>query len=100
MKLLDGKSIVLGIGIGIILTALISMIFLMGVKPEKLGENEIKQLAKQYGMVDADNYFYNGNQLKPEDMISESDPPEIISDKIFKAGLIKDKETFLNKLKN
>ena len=57
MKLFDGKSIILGIGIGIIFTALVSMIYFMGVKPDKLSEEEIKQMAKQYGMVEAESYF-------------------------------------------
>jgi hypothetical protein len=48
------KSIILGVGIGTVITAITSMVYLAGVDPSKsLSKDEIIQLAKQYGMVES-----------------------------------------------
>lgn len=44
------KSIFLGIGMGIVLTAIISIIYLAGSMPV-MSKEEIVERAKQYGMV-------------------------------------------------
>ncbi|MCX7922405.1 MAG: endolytic transglycosylase MltG [Clostridia bacterium] len=46
------KSIVLGVGIGIILTSIISMIYLAGATPQ-MSKDEIIAKAKEYGMVNS-----------------------------------------------
>jgi len=46
------KSILLGIGIGIILTAIIGLIYSMGELPPELSKAVIIEKAKQYGMVE------------------------------------------------
>ena len=46
------KSIILGIGIGIILTAIIGLIYSMGNVPNEPSKEEIIAKAKQYGMVE------------------------------------------------
>ncbi|WP_051411167.1 hypothetical protein [Acetivibrio clariflavus] len=43
------KSILLGIGMGIVLTAIISIIYLAGNQPT-MGREEIIEKARQYGM--------------------------------------------------
>jgi hypothetical protein len=49
------KSIILGIGIGIVMTSIISIIYFAGVVPEKLSKEEIIQLAEKYGMVKSES---------------------------------------------
>lgn len=51
MKNFNIKSIILGIGIGTILTSIISMIYLAGLTP-KMSKEEIISKAKEYGMVE------------------------------------------------
>ena len=47
------QSILLGIGIGVVLTSIISMIYIAGVGPEmKMSKQEIIDQAKKYGMVE------------------------------------------------
>jgi len=62
MKHFHIKSILLGIGIGIILTSIMSLIYLAGAQPEaKLSDEEIIEKAKALGMVEADSIFGNRN---------------------------------------
>lgn len=51
MKLIDGKSVLLGMGMGIIITAIIAMIFFAGVEP-KSSDADIIGRARKLGMVD------------------------------------------------
>ena len=51
MKLIDGKSVLLGLGVGIILTSLLGTIFFIGYKPQ-LNDAEIIALSQKLGMVD------------------------------------------------
>lgn len=51
MKLIEGKSVILGMGMGIIITAIMAMIFFAGVEP-KLSDADIIQRARELGMVD------------------------------------------------
>lgn len=51
MKLIDGKSVILGLGIGIIITSLLGMIFFAGTEPQ-LTDAEIIQRSRKLGMVD------------------------------------------------
>ena len=52
-----------------IFTSIICMIYLMGIKPEKLSEAEIKKLAKQYGMVEGNSIY---SEQKASNKSSES----------------------------
>lgn len=51
VKLIDGKSVLLGMGIGIILTSLLGVIFFAGYSPQ-LTDAEIIRLSQKLGMVD------------------------------------------------
>ncbi len=51
MSKLHGKSVLLGMGIGTILTALLGLIFFLGYQPE-MDETKVKELARKYGMVE------------------------------------------------
>jgi cell division protein YceG involved in septum cleavage len=51
MNKLHGKSVLLGMGIGTILTALLGLIFFLGYQPE-MDEAKVKALARKYGMVE------------------------------------------------
>lgn len=52
MSLFNAKSVLLGIGIGIIITATVSMIYIAGRDPMKdLTEQQIISQAQKYGMV-------------------------------------------------
>jgi len=51
MSKLHGKSVLLGMGIGTILTALLGFIFFLGYQPE-MNESKVKELARKYGMVE------------------------------------------------
>lgn len=54
------KSILLGIGIGIIVTATASMIYLAGRDPmENLTEEQIIKQAEKYGMVKQEIFIEN-----------------------------------------
>lgn len=51
------KSILLGIGIGIIITSIISMIYLAGVNPESnISKETVMEMAKKYGMVESTEF--------------------------------------------
>ncbi len=52
MRSFNIKSLFLGIGIGMVFTSIISMIFFFAFSTMDLSEEEIKQLARQYGMVE------------------------------------------------
>lgn len=54
MKNFHIKSIILGVGIGMVLTAIISIIFLAGIDMSKtLSKDQVIKLAKEYGMVES-----------------------------------------------
>ncbi len=58
------KSILLGIGIGIIITAVASMIYLAGRDPmENLTEEQIISQAEKYGMVRQEIIFEDANTI-------------------------------------
>ena len=60
MKLIDGKSFLLGIGIGIIITSILGFIFFLGYQPQ-LSDGEIISRARRLGMVDR---FENGGNIR------------------------------------
>ncbi len=58
MKKLHEKSIVLGIGIGMIITSIAGMIYSAGTQKE-LSKEEIISLAKTYGLIDPTGFIKN-----------------------------------------
>lgn len=83
MSKLHGKSVLLGMGIGIIFTALLGLIFFLGYMPEG-DEVKIKKLARKYGMVDASEL-----QTKISLEVAKDDTLAMITDKLAEAGLIR-----------
>lgn len=54
------KSIVLGIGIGIIFTSVLSLIYFAGFgQNENISKNEIIRRAEGYGMVKGPDFFHS-----------------------------------------
>ncbi len=62
------KSIILGIGIGMVLTALISTIYSMGNEPV-MDKNEIIERAKQYGMIFSEDIILDDVQKVNEGQV-------------------------------
>lgn len=90
MKLIDGKSVLLGMGIGIILTSLLGVIFFAGYSPQ-LTDAEIISLSRKLGMVDR---FEAGQDIKrnPDGSINftvyEGETYTDISKRLYEAGII------------
>ncbi len=76
MKNFHIKSIILGIGIGIVLTSIISLIYLTGEKP-KLSREEIIAQAKAYGMIEKVDILKD-KTLQQEQKNEEANRPEDI----------------------
>lgn len=111
------KSLILGIGIGIVLTSVISMVYSFGTKPvQKISNEEVKKMARQLGMVESSQIIkdidsvkdnnskaYKDAKLKSNDdkvqfEIIEGDTSEIVADKLIDLGLIDSRAGFLLKL--
>lgn len=111
------KSLILGIGIGIVLTSVISMVYSFGTKPvQKISSEEVKKMARQLGMVESsqiikdidsvkDNNSKAYKDAKPKSNddkiqfeIVEGDTSEIVADKLIDLGLIDSRAGFLLKL--
>ena len=91
MQRIDGKSVLLGMGIGIIITALLGMLFFMGINTEMTNEKIIEK-AKTLGMVSKSEaeiqgitYETNGN-INIE--VDENEGLSSVGDRLFEAGLI------------
>ncbi len=90
MKLIDGKSVLLGLGMGIIITSLLGMIFFIGYKPQ-LTDAEIIELSKKLGMVD--RYSGSGDIMRNPDgsllfIIHENESFTQVSQRLYEAGII------------
>lgn len=58
MKRFDIKSVILGIGIGIILTSIINLIYISGAKPtDIISDEEIIRRAEELGMIEKPAVF-------------------------------------------
>lgn len=62
MRKVHEKSIILGIGIGMIITAITGMIFSAGTQKE-LSKEEIISLAKGYGLIEKSKFQYDNTNL-------------------------------------
>lgn len=93
MGKLHGKSVLLGIGIGTILTALLGFIFFLGYRPD-MDEARVKELARKYGMVEP------GEIGKTTIEITENFTLAEVAEKLVKAGLVRknNEKTFQLKL--
>ncbi|HZK27201.1 MAG TPA: hypothetical protein VFD00_06655 [Thermoclostridium sp.] len=94
MGKLHGKSVLLGVGIGVILTALIALVFSIGYRPE-LDKDKVKELARGYGMVDLKDV---NKPLRIE--IKEGDTITHIAKQLAEKGLIQDEVSFQIKVVN
>lgn len=94
MYKLHGKSVLLGIGIGIILTAILGIIFFLGYTPE-MDEAKVKELAKKYGMSETCD---KAIQLRVT--ISEEDTITGITRKLSELGIVKNTVSFQIKFVN
>ncbi|HHV29898.1 MltG/YceG/YrrL family protein [Acetivibrio mesophilus] len=59
------KNILLGIGIGIVLTTLTGIIYSAGMEPQ-MSKEEIMAMARQYGMVSSSEMIKEDEQKEPE----------------------------------
>jgi len=89
MTKIHGKSVLLGTGLGIILTALLGCIFFLGYTPD-MDEAKVKTLAKKYGMIEPgelNNISVNGRisiEVKEDDTLAQ------IAKKLQDTGLVKE----------
>jgi len=61
------KSLLLGIGIGIVLTSVISMVYSFGMQPmQSLSDKEIKDRARQMGMIESTQLIKSTDSAKPD----------------------------------
>ncbi|MCX7747027.1 MAG: endolytic transglycosylase MltG [Clostridia bacterium] len=92
MKNFHIKSLLLGLGLGVILTSMISMIYMAGANPgSALSRNEIIEAAKQYGMVESSELIKKespkllaGNDPEKDEKKSETVEPVEPKDKAKK----------------
>lgn len=88
MSKLHGKSVLLGMGIGTILTALLGLIFFLGYTPD-MDEAKVKEQARKYGMIDSSELPGKVTiEVQKEDTLSD------ITNKLEKAGLVKEPVSF------
>jgi cell division protein YceG involved in septum cleavage len=90
VKLIDGKSVLLGMGIGIIITAILAIIFFSGVEP-KLSDAEIIQRARELGMTD--KYVERDDIRRNPDgslifVVYENDDFTSVSKRLYDEGII------------
>ena len=96
MKRIDGKSVLFGFGLGIILTAMAGLIFTTGYRT-KLTDSEIMEQALLIGMLDP--YSGNNDMKRNEDgsltvSVKEGETFRELADKLYDAGLVTNKVEF------
>jgi len=65
MKRFHVRSIILGIGIGLIFTSIVSLIYITGTEPARnISDEEIIRRAEELGMVKGSSIFDNSDNLK------------------------------------
>lgn len=90
MKLIDGKSVLLGMGLGIIIASLLGVIFFAGYKPE-MSDADIIEAAQKLGMVDS---YSDSKDIKRNAdgsllfTVSKDESSAQISKRLYEAGLI------------
>lgn len=90
MKLIDGKSVLFGIGIGIIIAAMLGFIFFLGYEP-RLSDSEIIERAKRLGMTDitaeADGVTRNRDGSLTL-VIKEGEDASAVAERLLRFGII------------
>lgn len=99
MARIHGKSMLLGMGLGIIFTALIGCIFFLGYTPDA-DEAKIKTLARKYGMIELGELAGTGSSGGISIEIDESETLAQIAKKLKDTGLIKETMQFQLKVLN
>lgn len=94
MSKLHGKSVLLGMGIGIILSAIFGIIFFLGYTPE-MDEAKVKDLARKYGMIEP-----HENPGRLEVIITKDDTVTSITKKLEQLGIVKNAVSFQIKIVN
>lgn len=94
MSNLHGKSVLLGMGIGIILTAFLGTVFFLGYTPE-MDKAKVMDLAKKYGMIEPQEQV-----IKLEVTITDQDSITDIIKKLDNLGIINDIVSFQIKTVN
>lgn len=90
MKLIDSKSVLLGLGVGIIITSLLGIIFFAGYEPQ-LSDAQIISLSRKLGMVD--RYEFGDDIKRNEDgsllfIIHADENYTEVSKRLYDAGII------------
>lgn len=90
MKLIDGKSVLLGMGVGIVITSILGFIFFLGYQPQ-LSDGEIISRARELGMVDS--FEAGGNIRRNQDgsvtfIISEGESSSRVAERLYSARII------------
>lgn len=117
MKSFHIKSILLGIGIGIILTSIVSMIFMAGANSNapKMSDSEIIEKAKSLGLTEPSSIFDGTPEdskkasadpvVQPQSAIQEisitieeGDTSGSVGEKLLESGLIDNTKTFESEL--
>ncbi|HEY8501021.1 MAG TPA: hypothetical protein VIL89_10405 [Clostridia bacterium] len=99
MTKIHGKSVLLGMGLGIILTALLGCIFFLGYTPD-MDEAKIKSLAKKYGMIEPGELAQISVSGRITIEVEEKDTLSQIAKKLRDIGLIKETMQFQLKVLN
>jgi cell division protein YceG involved in septum cleavage len=90
VKLIDSKSVLLGLGIGIIITSLLGIIFFAGYEPQ-LSDAKIINLSRKLGMVDR---YEKGEDIKRNEdgsllfTIHAGENYSEVSKRLYDAGII------------
>lgn len=90
VKLIDGKSVLLGMGIGIVITSILGFIFFLGYQPQ-LSDGEIISRARELGMMD--RFEAGGSIWRNQDgsvsfTVSEGESSSLIAERLYNAGII------------
>lgn len=127
MQKFHSKSLLLGVGIGIVVTSVISLVYTAGVDPTKdLTKEQVMKLAEKHNIVQKTPIIVQSsdpakasptplpeikkdsvvNQPKqtesPQEgkiVINEGDTSDIVIEKLYNAGIINDKASFDKELK-
>jgi len=90
VKLIDGKSVLMGMGIGIIITSILGYIFFLGYQ-SRLPDGEVINRARQLGMVD--RFDAGAGIMRNQDgsvtfTINEGEGSSQVAERLYNAGLI------------
>jgi len=91
LKIIDGKSVLLGMGLGIIITSILGVIFFFGYEPQ-LSDSEVIARAQALGM--ADRYENSADISRNADgslaiTIYEDETFSQVSKRLYEEGIIK-----------